>query len=281
MTKAEILKLIKWDKENKILIIQNDNKKNSLDISIHVETDIKGNVCMQNIGGYNNQHNIGGYNRQCDINGDNIQLNIIGDNIQEDISGYNYQSHIGSYNEQGDIGGYNNQGNIRCGSVQNNVDGYSVNTKHYIVDDVKSFDVDITDGVILHSITEKTRNNLSFIKGIARHGEITYLVKTPTISFHSRKSMEKAKEGWKNKRNKLIEGVKDFIKECKETNTISIKGFMDATGSCTPGTIAWLKKAGVKFKDDLSNVYDFDYAIEKFRKFPANELLGILEVVNG
>ncbi len=272
MTEKEILKLIKWDNKTKTLTIKSDNRSEILDISINVRNDIKGDVDMCGIGGDNSQGDIGGYNSQ---------YNIYGYNSQYNIDGNNWQGGIGGDNSQGDIGGSNRQLDIDGNNRQRNINGYySYNSKHYNRNGIKTFDVDITDGVVLHSITKKTRGNLSFIGGIDLCGEKMYLVKTPTISYHSNISMEEAKKGWKNKRKKLIDGVKDFVKECKKTNKISIKGFMEATGSCKPGTIVWLKKANMEYKEDLSDVYDFDYAIEKFREFPANELMGILEVVN-
>ncbi len=68
MTQKEILKLIKWDEDKKTLFIS-DEDSTELDLSIHVTNDIKGDVRMKNIGGYNIQKNITGHNSQWNIGG--------------------------------------------------------------------------------------------------------------------------------------------------------------------------------------------------------------------
>lgn len=279
MTKEELMKAIKIE-DNKIIIKGIDLSN----MSIKIDENIGGNLKTLDIGGYNEQgrigdnnrqgyiagdnyqKNIGGHNGQLDIggnnlqgdiggnngqgniNGNNRQVYISGNNRQWDIGGDNQQRHINGDNEQRNIGGGNYQGDIGGNNFQKNIGGHSRNSKHYINDEkgIATVDMDYTDGILLHSTkVRKLKGGLEYIEGLTRWEQTMYLVKTPNISYHSWKSLEDAKNGFRKKKKRLLEGLGEWVKTLTDDTIITRELFHEETGSCMPGINAWCKKVGI------------------------------------
>lgn len=54
---------------------------------------------------------------------------------------------------------------------------------------------------------KKIRGGIEYISGRKFDGQKVYLVKSPNISYHSYRSLDNAKEGYKRKREKIVNGI--------------------------------------------------------------------------
>lgn len=242
ITKKQLMKAITI-KNNTITIKGIDLSK----MSVHIEEHIGGDMYTQNIGGYNSNWDIGGNNQQFHIKGENSQFNIGGDNNQHNIGGYN---------RQWNIGGYSFQWNVKKGSR---------NSNHWVDKEkgIKSVDTDYTEGVLLHSVkSRKLGRGVEYIEGKSGKEKV-YLVKTPSLAYHSNISLEDAKRGFKEKRDRLFNKLGEWVKTLTDDTIITREIFHKETGACIPGINAWCNKVGISKKTKKITFKEFKELAEK------------------
>lgn len=216
------------------------------------------------------------------VDGNNVQHNIGGDNIQTDVGGDNKQRCIGGSNSQGNIGGDNHQWDIFGDNKQWKVHGNTLNSKHYVDEEtgVKTTDIDLTDGVLMHSTKVRNiRGGIQYITGVhIPSGKPVYLIKSPNISYHSKISLDAAKRGFKEKREKLFNRLGSWVMTLTDDSILTRELFHEETGSCIPGIEAWCEKAGIDKDTKEITFKKFKELAEQHPTMETKRVLAVLEL---
>lgn len=139
----------------------------------------------------------------------------------------------------------------------------------YILHNKKIYPVDVSDGISTIKISEKVRDGITIIKGLAFCDDEVYLVKQDDLAAHG-KTLREALEDLQFKKIKSKE-IEDIVKEIKESGKVTRAQYRAITGACSFGTEQFCKQHGIENLEEieleeLRKILVNDYGAEKFWK---------------